>query len=90
MKKASEYRDHSRESRALAAGMESAEQRAQLLRMAEHWDRLAEDREALIRKHPELAQDGEQDEMLSRLSKRRDAQPSSGKDGSLPRRTPRG
>jgi hypothetical protein len=59
MKKASEYREHARECRALAAGMESAEQREQILQMAEHWDKLATDRVALIINHPELAHDGE-------------------------------
>lgn len=55
MKKGSEYRQHARECRALAATMESEDQRGQLLQMAEHWESLARDREALIAKHPELA-----------------------------------
>ena len=58
MKKASEYREHAQECRALAQGMQG-EQRTQLLNMAETWDRLAEDREKLIRRHPELALPGE-------------------------------
>jgi hypothetical protein len=62
MKKASESRDHAQECRALASQMESPEQRDQMLQMAEHWDRLAEDRMALIRKHPDLAMPGEHDE----------------------------
>ncbi len=62
MKKASEYREHARECRELAAAMESVEQRAQLLEMADHWDKLAKDRLALINRHPELAHDGEHDE----------------------------
>ncbi len=62
MKKASEYHNHAQECRDLAAHMESDEQREQMLQMAEHWDRLAEDRLALIRKHPELALPGEQEE----------------------------
>ena len=62
MKKASEYRQHAQECRALAAQMASPEQRGQMLEMAEHWERLAADRAALIQKHPELAHKGEQEE----------------------------
>lgn len=62
MKKASEYRQHARECRRLAAQMPSPEHRDQLNEMAEHWDRLARDRAALIALHPELAQAGEQQE----------------------------
>ena len=61
MKKASEYREHGRECRALAHGMQG-EQRTQLLNMAETWDRLALDRETLISRHPELALPGENEE----------------------------
>ena len=43
MKKASEYRQHADECRALAKGMPDGESRDQLLRMAETWDRLAQD-----------------------------------------------
>ena len=59
MKKGSEYRQHARDCRALAATMESEEQRGQLLQMAEHWEMLARDRQALIARHPELAVPGE-------------------------------
>jgi hypothetical protein len=59
MKKASEYRQHAEECRALAAKMELGDQRDQLLRMARHWEDLARDRTALITLHPELALDGE-------------------------------
>jgi hypothetical protein len=62
MKKASEYRLHAAECRAIAAQMESAEQRRQILEMAEHWEKLAADRLALVEKHPELAQAGEREE----------------------------
>lgn len=62
MKKASEYRQHAQECRELAAGMGSPEQRTMMLQMAEHWEKLAEDRVALIEKHPELAHEGEQAE----------------------------
>jgi hypothetical protein len=57
MKKASEYRQHAQECRELAAKMASGEQREQLLRMAAHWEKLADDRSALIAKHPELDPD---------------------------------
>ena len=62
MKKASEYRDHAQECRKLAAKMDSEEQRSQLLRIAEHWEMLAADRLALLRNHPELAREGENEE----------------------------
>ncbi|WP_374472202.1 hypothetical protein [Phenylobacterium sp.] len=62
MKKASEYREHAAECRALAAAMPSDQQRAQLLQMAEHWEKLAADRIAMIARHPELAHDGEREE----------------------------
>ena len=62
MKKASEYRLHAKECRGLAAHMDGAEQRALMLQMAEHWDKLAFDRVALINRHPELAREGEHDE----------------------------
>ena len=61
MKKGSEYRQHARECRALASNMESAEQREQLLQMADHWEALARDREALIARHPELSIPGHED-----------------------------
>ena len=59
MKKASEYRQHADECRALAVTMEHGEQRNQLLEMASTWDKLASDRSDLVRRHPELALDGE-------------------------------
>lgn len=59
MKKASEYRQHAEECRALAAHMDSHTQREQLLAMADHWEKLARDRAQLVRRHPELAHDGE-------------------------------
>lgn len=63
MKKASQYREHARECRELAAKMETAADREQMLAMAAHWERLARDRLALVRKHPELAIDGEREEI---------------------------
>ncbi|HTK34967.1 MAG TPA: hypothetical protein VL358_06715 [Caulobacteraceae bacterium] len=65
MKKASEYRLHAKECRGLATTMDSAEHRDQMLKMAEHWERLAEDRIALIQKQPDLAMPGEHDEERS-------------------------
>lgn len=59
MKKASEYRQHAKECRALAAALEVGEHRDQLLEMAATWDRLAEERAELVRRHPELALEGE-------------------------------
>jgi len=54
MKKASEYRQHARECRELAAQMESGEHREQLLAMADHWEQLAADRAELVARHPDL------------------------------------
>lgn len=71
MKKASEYRLHAKECRELASQMESAEQRSMMLQMADHWEKLAEDRLALIEKHPELAHVGEQDEERDRAEQSR-------------------
>lgn len=49
MEKASEYRDHARECRNLASLMDELANRQQLLHMAESWDRLADERERLVR-----------------------------------------
>ena len=62
MKKASEYRQHARECRDLAAQMGSSEQRQQLMQMAEDWDRMAIDRVDLITRNPDLAHPGDLDE----------------------------
>ena len=59
MKKASEYRQHAEECRAIANRMAKGVQRDQLLEMAATWDKLAADRSDLVRRHPELALDGE-------------------------------
>ena len=45
MKKASEYRQHAEECLALARGMRAPEQRDQLLKMAQTWNDLADERE---------------------------------------------
>jgi hypothetical protein len=81
MKKASEYRMHAEECRALASGMDGA-QRSQLLEMAATWDKLAIERSDLVRRHPELALDDEhREEAVRPLESRhwspRDETPSS-------------
>jgi hypothetical protein len=45
VKKASEYRTHAEECRALAKHMSPGEQREQLIAMAETWERLADQRD---------------------------------------------
>jgi hypothetical protein len=55
LKKASEYRLHAQECRELAVQMDSDQQRQLMLHMAEHWEKLATDRLALLERHPELA-----------------------------------
>ena len=62
MKKASEYRRHAEECRALANQLKPGPQRDQLLEMARTWDNLAADRSDLVRRHPELGLSGEHDE----------------------------
>lgn len=49
MKKAAEYREYAAQCRALAAQMDRAEHREQLVKMAETWETMAEQREALLR-----------------------------------------
>jgi hypothetical protein len=53
VKKASEYRQHAKECRALAQQMQDGEQRNQLLEMARTWDALAEDRDRMSEKNGE-------------------------------------
>lgn len=65
MKKASEYRRHAEECRALAERMQSGEQRDQLLEMAETWENLAAERAALVLRHPELGLSGEHAEEVA-------------------------
>ena len=59
MKKASEYRQHAEECRALARGLPSGPHREQLLEMAQTWEKLAAERADFVRRHPEMAIDGE-------------------------------
>jgi hypothetical protein len=58
LKKASEYRQHAEECRQLAKGIQG-EQRDRLLEMATTWDNLAQERSDLVRRHPDLALEGE-------------------------------
>ena len=55
VKKASEYLEHAQECRTLAARMTNADDRDQLLRMAEMWECMADDRSAMVASHPELS-----------------------------------
>ena len=73
MKKASEYRLHAEECHALAKSM-TGQQRDQLLEMAATWERLAEDRAALVKRHPELAVDGEAAEEATSRKEAADAE----------------
>lgn len=57
MKKASEYRQHADECRTLAGRMDVGEHRDQLLEMAATWDKLADERSDMVKRHPEV--DGE-------------------------------
>ena len=68
MKKASEYRQHAAECRALANAMDQGDQRDQLLEMAATWERLAEERSDLVRRHPDLAVPGEHEEEVERTA----------------------
>jgi hypothetical protein len=61
VKKASDYRKHAEECRTLARQVPEGPQRDQLLEMARTWDNLADDRDALVKKHPELAVPDEND-----------------------------
>jgi hypothetical protein len=65
MKKASEYRRHAEECRALAKNMKPGEQRDQLLEMATTWENLAAERTELIGRHPELGLHGEHEEEIA-------------------------
>lgn len=59
MKKASEYRQHAADCRALAFSMQLGAQRDQLLRMAGAWDQLADERDAQLRRRGEEMADRE-------------------------------
>ena len=69
MKKASEYRQHAEECRALARSMPAGKDRDQLLAMSATWDNLATERSKLVQRHPELAIRGEHEEELQPANK---------------------
>ena len=77
MRKASEYRQHAEECRALAKGLREGEQREQLLNMAETWDKLAAERSELVLRHPELALPDEHPEEVARTGPARVTRPMS-------------
>jgi hypothetical protein len=62
MRKASEFRRHAKECRVLARNADRPEQRAQLIQMADTWEQIADERERLIARHPELSTGAERDE----------------------------
>ena len=61
MTKAEDYRKHAAECRALARSAPKEDERKQLLKMADAWISLAEERDLSKTKHPELARWAEQD-----------------------------
>ena len=66
VKKASEYRRHAEECRLLASKTRAGPQKDQLIAMAVTWEKLAAERSALVRRHPELAIEDEHREELAR------------------------
>jgi len=62
LKKASEYRTHAESVALSLAACLDGSQREQLLEMARTWDKLASERADLVRRHPDLAIDGERAE----------------------------
>lgn len=59
MRNAAEFRDHARYCRDLAALMEREDQRKLLLKMARDWEEMADFREGLVARHPELRSDAD-------------------------------
>ena len=59
MRKASEYRHHAEECCKLAAKMKTGDQRDHMLKIAEMWDQLAEERDNTLCKHSHLVQTAE-------------------------------
>jgi hypothetical protein len=49
VEKLNQYREHARQCRELAQQMQHADQRKQLILMAETWEKLAEDRARAVR-----------------------------------------
>jgi len=56
VKQVEEYRKHAEECRAMASKMRNAPQRDQLLRLAEQWESLADDRQNMLRQQAKLAE----------------------------------
>jgi hypothetical protein len=54
MRKIADYRQHAEECRCLAKSATAEHQRKQFLAMAATWDTLADDRQELMRRYPEL------------------------------------
>ncbi len=54
MRKALEFREHAQECRLLASKAQNPDQRAQLIKMAETWESLAESRERMVRESESL------------------------------------
>ena len=55
MRKVIEYRHNAQECRKLAGKAQNEEQRSQLLRMGDNWEKLATEREQFVKSYPELA-----------------------------------
>ena len=72
MKKASEYRQHAQECRALARTTQTDDHRVQLLKMAETWETLATERERLLTEKDRLAPDMALESRDPRLSMARE------------------
>jgi len=56
VKQVEAYRKHAEECRAMASKMRNAPQRDQLLRLAEQWESLADDRQNMLRQQAKLAE----------------------------------
>ena len=61
MTKADDYRKHAAECRALARSAHKEDERKQLLKMADAWISLADERDRSKTKHPELTRWAEKD-----------------------------
>jgi len=61
MKKAADYRKHALECRALARGTHKEDERRQLLKMADAWTLLADERELSRTTYPELTRRAEKE-----------------------------
>ena len=66
MNKVAEYRKNAEDCRAMARTMAPTEQRDQLLKMADTWEKLAADRANLIRRYPNTAAEEDRQEQAVR------------------------